>query len=76
MLSFIWLSILLGLDSFVISFALGPLVPRNKRYTIATAFGVCDAAAIVVGSVVGSPALDALSVLQDRPVQDRRSVSI
>jgi putative Mn2+ efflux pump MntP len=68
MLSFIWLSILLGLDSFVISFALGPLVPRNKRCAIATAFGVCDAAAIVVGSVLGSPALDALAVLQDRPV--------
>jgi hypothetical protein len=44
------------------------LVPRNKRYAIATAFGVCDAAAILVGSVLGSPALDALAVLQDRPV--------
>ena len=66
MLSAIWLSFLLGLDSFVVSFALGPSVRGRGCYGLAFAFGICDAAAIPLGPVLGSQFLHALAPLQDR----------
>jgi putative Mn2+ efflux pump MntP len=53
MLSAIWVSMLLGLDSFAVSLGLGPLVGR-KRYAVASAFGVCDGAALLLSPLLSS----------------------
>jgi hypothetical protein len=64
MFSFVWLPIVLGFDSFVISFVLGPSVRGNKRYAVAAALGICDAAAVALSPVLESPILNALALLQ------------
>jgi hypothetical protein len=65
MIAAIWISVLLGADSFVISLGLGPLVAGRKRYTAAAAFGVCDGAAIMIAPHLGTPLASALSALAD-----------
>lgn len=45
---------LLSFDSLIVSLALGPLLHRlSARLGLALAFGVCDALAVVIGSVFG-----------------------
>jgi hypothetical protein len=61
MLLFVSLSIMLGFDSFVISFALEPLVRRDTRYAVAAAFGIFDAAAFALSHLLESPTLNALA---------------
>ncbi len=48
MLPVIWYSLLLGIDGLAVSMALGPLTERRTRYVIASAFGVCDGAAVLL----------------------------
>lgn len=66
MLSAIWVSTLLGMDSFVVSLGLGPLVRGRKRYAIASAFGLCDGAAILLAPLFSTSFAGAISSLEER----------
>ena len=66
MLSTIWVSALLGMDSFAVSLGLGPLVQGRNRYAIASAFGLCDGAAILIAPLLSSSFASAISSLGER----------
>jgi putative Mn2+ efflux pump MntP len=66
MLSAIWVSTLLGMDSFVVSLGLGPLVRGRNRYAIASAFGLCDGAAILFAPLFSTSFAGAISSLEER----------
>src|SRR5262249_10956975 len=51
------LGTVLGIDSFLVGTALGPVIrERRRRWALALAFGVCDGLALLVGFQVGPPA--------------------
>jgi putative Mn2+ efflux pump MntP len=66
MVAAMWFSILLGVDGFVISLGLGPLVEGRQRYRVAMAFGICDGVAIMIAPHLGSSFTSAMSSLADR----------
>ncbi len=68
MLSAIWVSALLGMDSFAVSLGPGPLVQGRKRYAVASAFGVCDGAAILLSPLLSSSFAGTISSFGERAV--------
>jgi putative Mn2+ efflux pump MntP len=66
MLFAIWVSALLGMDSFAVSLGLGPLVQGRRRYVVASAFGLCDGAAILLAPLLSTSIVGAISSFEER----------